>query len=115
MASNDLELAMREAQETALYWERKYQELLSSFEEARRQAEAMRKNEERMRRAFTIDTVGIILFDLKNTIIDANAAFHRMTGYSREEFQAGRVRWDMMTPPEFMPISQIAYKELLTT
>jgi PAS domain S-box-containing protein len=30
-----------------------------------------------------------------------NDAFLRMTGYSREEFESGQLRWDTITPPEW--------------
>lgn len=81
----------------------------------RKQVEtALRESEELMRRAFGIDTVGIIFFDPEGPIIDANKAFLRMSGYSLEDLQQGRARWDVMTPEEFMPASYHAVHELLT-
>jgi len=81
----------------------------------RREAEkALRESEELMRRAFTIETVGIIFFNTEGLLTNANQAFMRMSGYSPEDFQQGNVRWDVMTPPEFMPASHKAIDELLT-
>jgi PAS domain S-box-containing protein len=81
----------------------------------RKQAEkALRESEELMRRAFAIETVGIIFFKTDGLITDANQAFLRMSGYSQEDVQQGRARWDVMTPPEFLPASHIAIHELLT-
>jgi PAS domain S-box-containing protein len=64
---------------------------------------ALAESEERMRRAIEIETVGIIFFHLNGRITEANEAFLRMTGYDRSDLAAGRLRWDRMTPPEWMP------------
>ena len=81
----------------------------------RKQAEkALLRSEERMRRAFEIETVGIIFFDTKGAVMEANDAFLRMSGYTREDTQKGHIRWDVMTPEEFMHDSQNAIDQLLT-
>src|SRR5215212_43167 len=81
----------------------------------RKQAEeALRESEERIRRAFEIETVGIIFFDLNGMIINANQAFLQMSGYSPADVEQGQVRWDKMTPEEFMPASYSARDELRT-
>ncbi|MBX0293087.1 PAS domain-containing protein [Hymenobacter sp. HSC-4F20] len=81
----------------------------------RQQAEtALRQSEERLQQALSIDTVGVIFFDLQGGIHDANAAFQRMSGYSRADFVSGRVRWDEVTPPEFMDATRRSQHELLT-
>jgi PAS domain S-box-containing protein len=82
----------------------------------RREAErALAASEERFRRALEIETVGIIFFNTEGEITGANEAFLTMSGYSRDEVNAGRVRWDELTPPEFMPRSLQAVEELKRT
>jgi len=82
---------------------------------ALRQVEqALRASEERLRRAVQIDTVGVLFFTPDGRITDANDAFLRMSGYSREDLARGLVRWDRMTPPEFMPQSLRAVDEFLS-
>jgi GAF domain-containing protein len=66
---------------------------------------ALRHSEERLRRATEIETVGILFFKTDGRISDANDAFLRMSGCSREDLGQGRVRWDTMTPPESLPPS----------
>ncbi|HEX6507982.1 MAG TPA: ATP-binding protein, partial [Chloroflexota bacterium] len=61
--------------------------------------------------AMEIETVGVIFFRTTGEITYANDAFLRMSGYSREDSAAGLVRWDAMTPPEFMPQSEHAIAE----
>jgi PAS domain S-box-containing protein len=66
---------------------------------------AVRESEKRFRGALEIDTVGIIFFDLEGNITDANDAFLCMSGYTREDLAGGPLRWDKLTPPEWMPAS----------
>jgi PAS domain S-box-containing protein len=81
----------------------------------RRAEEAVRASEDRFRTALQIETVGVIFFDTDGGITEANDAFLRMSGYSREEVAAGSVRWDELTPPEWMPASERAVEELKAT
>jgi PAS domain S-box-containing protein len=84
-------------------------------QDAETSAKALAASEARFRRALEIETVGVIFFDTEGAITDANDAFLRMSGYSRTDLAAGRVRWDTMTPPEWMPRSLGAVKELKET
>lgn len=79
--------------------------------ERKRADEKLRRSEERLRRAIEIETVGVIFFKTDGSITDANDAFLRMCGHSREDLQEGLVRWDEMTPPEWMPRSLRAIDE----
>lgn len=83
---------------------------------AHREAEEeLRESEERLRQALEIETVGVIFFKTEGSITDANEAFLRMSGYSREDLAEGMLRWDDMTPPEWMPDSLKAVEEFLAT
>jgi PAS domain S-box-containing protein len=78
----------------------------------RSQAEQeLRRGEEMLRRAMDIETVGIIFFNTSGSIADANDAFLRMSGHTREELERGELRWDTMTPPEWIPHSLNAVAE----
>ncbi|MGI8891080.1 MAG: PAS domain S-box protein [Chthoniobacterales bacterium] len=78
----------------------------------RREAEEqVRQSEQRFRRGFEIGTVGIFYFKVEGQITDANEAFLRMSGYQRADLESGRMRWDAMTPPEFMPEAERALAE----
>ena len=76
---------------------------------------ARREDEERFRNALEIGTVGVIFFDNAGAITDANDAFLRMGGYSREDLEAGRLRWDELTPPEWVAASRRAGEEVRTS
>ncbi len=75
----------------------------------------LRESEERIRRLLDIGTVGIIFFNPDGGITGANDAFLRMGGYAREDLEAGRLRWDELTPPEWMPATERAVAELEAT
>jgi PAS domain S-box-containing protein len=77
--------------------------------------ERLRASEERFRRALEIETVGVIFFAADGRITEANDAFLAMGGYGRGDLAAGRLRWDALTPPEWMPASGRAIEELRAT
>jgi PAS domain S-box-containing protein len=76
---------------------------------------AIAASEERFRRALAIETVGVIFFTVDGQITAANDAFLRMAGYTQADVNAGRVRWDELTAPEFMPRSRHAVEEFTAT
>lgn len=75
----------------------------------------LRRSEERFRRVAELETVGVIFFDAGGRIIDGNAAFLRMSGFTRDDLEAGLLRWDELTPPEWMPRTLSALEELKAT
>ncbi len=82
----------------------------------RREADRARAaSEERFRRALEIETVGIIFFNTEGEITGANDAFLAMSGYAREDVNAGGLRRDELTPPEFIPQSLRAVEEFKAT
>lgn len=88
--------------------------LRKEVEERTRIETALRASEDRMRRAITIETVAVIFFNAEGLITDANDAFLRMSGYDRDDFKKGHIRWDDLTPPEFRSASMKAIHEVLT-
>jgi PAS domain S-box-containing protein len=75
--------------------------------------EALSESKEKLRRAIEIETVGVIFFKVDGSITYSNDAFLRMSGYSREDAEGGRLRWDAMTPAEWMPQSRRAVEEFV--
>src|SRR5690606_8910560 len=56
--------------------------------------------------------VGISYFQLDGTVVDANDRYLAMLGATRETLRDGRVRWDRLTPAEWMPRTLEAVAEL---
>jgi PAS domain S-box-containing protein len=69
--------------------------------ERKRTESALRKSEERFRKLFESDLLGIGTPHRSGGFDEVNDEFLRIVGYTREDFEAGLVRWDSMTPPEF--------------
>ena len=75
----------------------------------------LRRSEERFRRIVGIETVGVIFLNSGGQITDANEAFLRMSGFTRGDLEAGRLRWDELTPPEWMAQTLHVLEELKAT
>lgn len=74
---------------------------------------ALRASEERVKRALSIQTVGVLFFSLDGRFLDANRALQRMCGYTREELR--NMKWQALTPPEFEAATAQTAEQLATT
>lgn len=88
--------------------------LFTDITERLRATESLKEFQARVQRALEIESVGIIFFQPDGPVTYANSAFLRMSGYTSEDVAAGRVRWDTMTPPEWMPNARRAITEFLS-
>jgi PAS domain S-box-containing protein len=70
--------------------------------------EALRASEFKFRLFFESNILGNIIGDTDGRVHQANDEYLRIIGYSREELDAKRVRWDDITPPEFLPLDHEA-------
>jgi PAS domain S-box-containing protein len=75
-------------------------------------AAALRTSEQRFRRLFDANIIGIAFSEFSGRKIEANDAFLEIIGYTREDLQAGRIRWSMMTPPEYHHLDARAEAEI---
>jgi PAS domain S-box-containing protein len=80
--------------------------------EQRRAEQALLENEKALRTFFESDVAGILFGDGRGGLA-ANDEFLRITGYSRQDLEAGRVRWAEITPPEFTERDEVARREAL--
>ena len=89
--------------------------LLSDITERKEAEEALRWSEFRFRRLVDSNIVGVFSGDHSGRIVEANHAFLNMFGYSAEDLQMGRVRWDRMTPSEYEHFNARVYQQLSTS
>jgi PAS domain S-box-containing protein len=87
----------------------------TDIHDSKQAEEALRDSEQRLQQALSIPTVGVIFFDLQGVIHHANEAFCRLSGYTKDDFHVGKVRWDEVTPPEFMQATLTSREELRTS
>jgi len=79
----------------------------------RKQAEvALRNTHERLRRFVDANIIGVVIASPSGSIIEANDYYLHLIGYTREEFEQGRINWRTITPPEWLPADEHAIEEL---
>jgi PAS domain S-box-containing protein len=89
-----------------------YTDLQQENSERKRIEETLREREARIRRLVESNIIGVFFWDLQGGISDANDAFLRLLGYSREDLHCGRVQWSQMTPLEHYAADSRAVEEL---
>ncbi len=67
----------------------------------------------RLRIFLDANMMGTILGKVDGTLIEMNDYCLHLLGYSREDFQAGRVNWRAITAPEYLPAYEKAMTELV--
>jgi PAS domain S-box-containing protein len=83
--------------------------------ERKRAEEALRNNEERLRRFYEAGLVGVFYWNMDGQIKDANDKFLELVGYTRDELMAGRIDWVNMTPPEYQHLDELSIAEIKAT
>jgi PAS domain S-box-containing protein len=83
--------------------------------ERERRERALALSEGRFRALSESGILAVATFDMEGRIFEANDAFLEMVRHSRADLAAGRVRWDELTPPEWMARTRQAMEELATT
>lgn len=78
-----------------------------------RREEALRASQARLQRVTETESVGILFFTREGTLLEANACFLRMVGWSREEVAAGRLNWRALTPPEWLSLTELEMERLI--
>jgi PAS domain S-box-containing protein len=66
---------------------------------------ALQRAYARMQRVIETDAVGVIFFDGKGVLTDANDVFLAMTGWPRADVVSGRLDWRRLTPSEWQASS----------
>jgi PAS domain S-box-containing protein len=85
--------------------------LWTEVERARAEA-ALRESRERLQKAISIETVGVLFFSLDGRIYDANEAFQQMSGYTVEELR-NLGDWMKLTPPEFREVTERSTESMI--
>ncbi|GHO47124.1 PAS domain-containing sensor histidine kinase [Ktedonospora formicarum] len=81
----------------------------------KRAEEELRESEQRFRRLMESNLIGIVVSDLEGTIMEANAAFFDLVGYTQEDIAASRVNMIEMTSLQYQAQVAQAFKDVLVT
>lgn len=74
---------------------------------------ALENSEAKFKRLFDANIIGVFISDFDGKYLDANDALLDMIGYSREDLTKGKIHRDILTPPEYQEVSNLAMQELL--
>jgi PAS domain S-box-containing protein len=77
--------------------------------------EALRESEQRLRRFYESGMLGVIYWNMRGQITDANDKFLEMIGSTRDDLANGRIDWVHMTPPEYQYLDDNSVAELKVT
>ncbi len=77
--------------------------------------EVQYKSEAMFRRMVEANISGVAIADSQGHVIEANDAYLKLTGYTREELEHGKVNWHEITPLEYHQADQRATQELRET
>jgi PAS domain S-box-containing protein len=83
----------------------------TDIEEQKRIEEALRQSQERVNQLLNSSIIGIFLAE-GDDVVEANATFLRMTGYTREDLRQRHVNWASMTLPVYASLAQQVHQEL---
>jgi len=123
-AAHQMTCALRDAQDTGRNLAQQVAERTRTLQDIntklrdeaahRKQIErALRESEARLQAAISIETVGVLFFNLDGSMVDANSAFEQMSGYSRENLRAA-AHWKRLVPLEFLGVTTRAVTDLAT-
>ena len=86
--------------------------MVTDVTERKRTQEALRLSEARFARLAESGIVGIAFADVLGHLHDANDAYLRMMGFTRDDLAAGRAGWKDRTPPEWAASDAAAVRQL---
>ncbi|MFN6537506.1 MAG: PAS domain S-box protein [Nostoc sp. EkiNYC01] len=74
--------------------------------------QTLREREAKFRSVVESNMIGIGFWQKDGKITDANDALLDMLGYSRAELVSGKLNWQNLTPPEYLPLDEQALIQL---
>ncbi|HZX43318.1 MAG TPA: ATP-binding protein, partial [Myxococcaceae bacterium] len=72
----------------------------------------LQEREAKIRRLVDANIVGVVISHLDGQVLEANDAYLRIVGYTREDLVSGRLRWTDLTPPEWQAAGERAVAQL---
>jgi formate hydrogenlyase transcriptional activator len=85
--------------------------VVRDFSDRHERDEKLRRSRARLRPVPVESAIAGIVSGEFDRIPEANDAFLELVGYSREDLVAGRLHWPDLTPPEYLPLDELAHEE----
>jgi formate hydrogenlyase transcriptional activator len=87
--------------------------VVRDFSDRHQRDENLRQGGPRLGMLPAAATIAGIVSGEFDRIVEANDAFLSLVGFTREDVQAGRLRWHDLTPPDFFALDDLAHEEEL--
>jgi formate hydrogenlyase transcriptional activator len=85
--------------------------VVRDFSDRHAKDEKLRRSRSRLRPIVPqVNIAGVVSGEFDG-IPEANDAFLDLLGYSREDLATGRLHWPDLTPPEYIPLDELAHEE----
>ncbi len=88
-----------------------YARMVRDFSDRHERDEKLRRSLARVRPIATKNAIAGVVSGEIDRIPEANDAFLKLVGYSREELVTGLLHWPDLTPAEFILLDELAYEE----
>ena len=85
--------------------------VVRDFSDRHERDEKLRRTRARVRPLPAESTIAGIVSGEFDRIPEANDAFLELVGYNREDLTSGRLHWPDLTPPEYLPLDEVAHEE----
>ena len=72
----------------------------------------LKASNEKLKAFFDSNLIGIIFGDIYGGVFEANDEYLRIIGYTREDLKNGLVRWDKITPQEYLTLDEERIREV---
>jgi PAS domain S-box-containing protein len=87
--------------------------MLTDVTERKRAAVALQRSEEKFRRLYDSNLIGIAFWNMAGWVSEANDAYLQLAGCTRESFElSGGISWQELTPPEHQHLDEHALEEI---
>jgi formate hydrogenlyase transcriptional activator len=85
--------------------------LVRDFSDRHERDENLRRDRVRLSDLPVESTIAGVISGEFDRFVEANDAFLELVGYTRDDLQAGRLKWLDLTPPEHVALDEIAHEE----
>ena len=86
---------------------------ISDIDSQKRADADLRRSNERFKRLLENSSIGVIIGDPNGHISYANPVILQLLGYSAEEVESGLLRWNRLSPAEYLEADRLALERLL--
>jgi PAS domain S-box-containing protein len=85
--------------------------IVRDFSDRHENDEKLRRSRARLRPIAPQTAIAGVVSGVFDRVPEANDTFLELTGYTRADLREGRIHWLSLTPPEYVPLDELAHEE----